>query len=176
MSRPPTMRVRFRGKSAALAICGLLATATTASATPTVQLHFFGVSASPLYTDGIRWAAVELTSDVTYLADGRAEKLDIYQPAARGGGARTAQTAAQPVGAATIDKGNIRIMLNELGTVTSLDTVTVLTQINGQLTDVGFNEGQIVKKGQKVTSSTCAVTKGPKLGSSTLEPGTLFKL
>ncbi len=66
-----------------------------------------------------------------------------------GGGTsgRGAQTPAQPVGAATIDKGDIRIILNELGTVTSLDTVTVLTQISGQLTDVGFKEGEVVKKG-----------------------------
>ena len=67
-----------------------------------------------------------------------------------GGGnapARSGQTPPQPVGAATIDQGNIRIVLNELGTVTSLDTVTVLTQISGQLTEVGFQEGQVVKKG-----------------------------
>lgn len=69
------------------------------------------------------------------------------QGAARGGPGRAAQTPPQPVGAATIDKGDIRIMLNELGTVTSLDTVTVLTQISGQLTDVGFKEGQVVRKG-----------------------------
>lgn len=61
--------------------------------------------------------------------------------------ARAGQSAAQPVGAATIGKGDIRIILNALGTVTSLDTVTVLTQINGQLIDVGFKEGQTVKKG-----------------------------
>jgi multidrug efflux system membrane fusion protein len=69
------------------------------------------------------------------------------QTAARGGQGRAGQTPPQPVGAATIDKGDIRIILNELGTVTSLDTVTVLTQISGQLTDVGFKEGQVVKKG-----------------------------
>jgi multidrug efflux system membrane fusion protein len=69
------------------------------------------------------------------------------QPAARGGAGRATQTPPQPVGAATIDKGDIRIILNELGTVTSLDTVTVQTQINGQLTEVGFKEGQVVKKG-----------------------------
>ena len=66
------------------------------------------------------------------------------QPASRGA---TAQAAPQPVGAATIDKGDIRIVLNELGTVTPLATVTVKTQINGQLVDVGFKEGQVVKKG-----------------------------
>jgi len=60
---------------------------------------------------------------------------------------RNAQGAPQPVGFATIDKGNIRIVLNELGTVTSLDTVTVYTQISGQLQEVGFKEGQVVKKG-----------------------------
>jgi len=70
------------------------------------------------------------------------------QPAAKGGTAgRTAQGAPQPVGFATIDKGDIRIILNELGTVTSLDTVTVISQINGQLQQLGFQEGQMVKKG-----------------------------
>jgi multidrug efflux system membrane fusion protein len=64
-----------------------------------------------------------------------------------GGAGKAGFTAAQPVGAAVIDKGDIRIILNELGTVTSLDTVTVLTQISGQLTEVGFQEGQVVKKG-----------------------------
>jgi len=67
--------------------------------------------------------------------------------AGRGGNGHGAQSAPQPVGAATIGRGDIRIILNELGTVTSLDTVTVLTQVNGQLIQVGFKEGQIVKKG-----------------------------
>ena len=69
------------------------------------------------------------------------------QPAGSSGAGRAAQTPPQPVGAATIDKGDIRIVLNELGTVTPLATVTVKTQINGQLIDVGFKEGQTVKKG-----------------------------
>jgi multidrug efflux system membrane fusion protein len=43
--------------------------------------------------------------------------------------------------------GNIRVIVNALGTVTPLATVTVQTQINGQLTDVGFTEGQLVNKG-----------------------------
>lgn len=69
------------------------------------------------------------------------------QEGARSDQGRAGQTPPQPVGAATIGTGNIRIVLNELGTVTSLDTVTVVTQISGQLTQIGFNEGQEVKKG-----------------------------
>ncbi len=62
-------------------------------------------------------------------------------------GGRFPQGALQTVGAATAALGDVRVILNELGTVTPLATVTVQTQINGQLTDVGFTEGQLVKKG-----------------------------
>jgi len=44
-------------------------------------------------------------------------------------------------------KGDIGINLNALGTVTSLATVTIRTQISGYLTRVDFKEGQDVKKG-----------------------------
>jgi membrane fusion protein, multidrug efflux system len=53
----------------------------------------------------------------------------------------------QPVGAATIAQGDIRVVVNALGTVTPIVTVTVQSQINGQLLEVGFTEGQLVKKG-----------------------------
>jgi multidrug efflux system membrane fusion protein len=62
-------------------------------------------------------------------------------------GGRFPQGALQTVGASTAALGDVRVILNELGTVTPLATVTVQTQINGQLTDVGFTEGQLVKKG-----------------------------
>jgi multidrug efflux system membrane fusion protein len=63
-----------------------------------------------------------------------------HQPAGR-------QIPPQPVGAATIGQGDIRVVVNALGTVTPIATVTVQTQINGQLLEVGFTEGQLVKKG-----------------------------
>ena len=63
------------------------------------------------------------------------------------GGQRGGDAAAQPVGIATIGRGDIQIVLNALGTVTPLATVTVRTQINGQLTAIGFTEGQIIQKG-----------------------------
>ena len=62
-------------------------------------------------------------------------------------GGRFPQGAPQTVAASTAALGDVRVILNELGTVTPLATVTVQTQINGQLTDVGFTEGQLVKKG-----------------------------
>ena len=47
----------------------------------------------------------------------------------------------------TVEKGDMPVMLDRLGTVTPLATVTVKTQINGQLIEVAFKEGQMVKKG-----------------------------
>src|SRR5262249_36184453 len=51
------------------------------------------------------------------------------------------QGAQQTVGAATAALGNVRVIVNALGTVTPLATVNVQTQINGQLNEVGFTEG-----------------------------------
>jgi multidrug efflux system membrane fusion protein len=66
-----------------------------------------------------------------------------------GGGAphRHAGTQAQRVGAAKITQADLPVILTGLGTVTPLATITVQTQINGQLMSVGFKEGQIVNKG-----------------------------
>jgi multidrug efflux system membrane fusion protein len=60
------------------------------------------------------------------------------------------QEPAVAVGAATIGTGNIDVTVNALGTVTPLATVTVQTQVNGRITEVGFTEGQIVKKGDSL--------------------------
>jgi len=65
----------------------------------------------------------------------------------QGGSGRGGKAPPQPVGVATTEKGDIRVILNELGTVTSLANVTVKTQLNGYLTEVAFKEGQMVNKG-----------------------------
>jgi multidrug efflux system membrane fusion protein len=64
---------------------------------------------------------------------------------ARGG--RFGQGQATPVGIAAAAKGDIPIVIKALGTVTPLATVTIKTQITGQLVEVHFTEGQAVKKG-----------------------------
>lgn len=69
-------------------------------------------------------------------------------PPARPAAGRFAAGAAVPVGVATAAKGEIPIVLRALGTVTPLQTVNVKTQITGQLTEVYFQEGQMVKKGE----------------------------
>ena len=50
------------------------------------------------------------------------------------------------IGSAAVEKGDIGVTLTELGTVTSLATVTIRTQIAGYLIHIDFTEGQDVKK------------------------------
>ncbi|WP_408583427.1 MdtA/MuxA family multidrug efflux RND transporter periplasmic adaptor subunit [Paraburkholderia tropica] len=54
---------------------------------------------------------------------------------------------AQSVGVATAATGDVPVRLSSLGTVTSLATVTVKSQISGYLQSIDFREGQHVKKG-----------------------------
>ncbi|MBN3812666.1 efflux RND transporter periplasmic adaptor subunit [Paraburkholderia sp. Ac-20347] len=56
--------------------------------------------------------------------------------------------AAQVVTVAPAALGAMPVTLNALGTVTPVATVTVLPQLSGYLTEVGYREGQDVVKGQ----------------------------
>jgi membrane fusion protein, multidrug efflux system len=53
----------------------------------------------------------------------------------------------QAVRVAPVTVGDMPLTLDELGTVTPFETVTIRTQIAGTLQKVGFTEGQIVKTG-----------------------------
>jgi multidrug efflux system membrane fusion protein len=64
------------------------------------------------------------------------------EQAGRGRNAGPMSIVPEPVG-----KGDIGININALGTVTSLATVTIRTQISGYLMKVNFTEGNEVKKG-----------------------------
>jgi len=52
------------------------------------------------------------------------------------------------VGVASVEKADIPIVLNALGTVTATATATVRPQVSGVLQQVNFQEGQMVKAGQ----------------------------
>jgi membrane fusion protein, multidrug efflux system len=56
-------------------------------------------------------------------------------------------TAPMAVVTAEAQQGDMPVTINGLGTVTSLAMVTVRTQINGQLIQIAFQEGQEVNKG-----------------------------
>lgn len=56
--------------------------------------------------------------------------------------------AVPSVGVAKAVAGDMPVVLDELGTVTPMATVTVLPQISGYLTEVAFTEGEYVTQGQ----------------------------
>ena len=68
-------------------------------------------------------------------------------PGASGGGGRKGRGGAI-VNAAKTEKGDMPVVVSALGTVTPSATVTVKSQISGQLMSVAFQEGQLVTKGQ----------------------------
>jgi multidrug efflux system membrane fusion protein len=55
---------------------------------------------------------------------------------------------AMPVGTAKVERGDIAMYLNALGTVTPRRNVTVSAQVSGQLLRVDFQEGQRVTPGE----------------------------
>ena len=55
--------------------------------------------------------------------------------------------AAMSVGASTAITGDMPVVLQGLGQVTPLATVTVQSQVNGQIVGIPFTEGQMVKRG-----------------------------
>jgi membrane fusion protein, multidrug efflux system len=69
------------------------------------------------------------------------------RPSPQGAAPRFAVSGPMPIRADTAQQGTVAITLDELGTVTPLATVTVRTQISGQLMSILFQEGQTVAKG-----------------------------
>jgi membrane fusion protein, multidrug efflux system len=64
--------------------------------------------------------------------------------------AEAAKRAAQvgtPITTATAQKGTIGVYLEAIGTVTPVFTDSITSQVNGQVVDVYFKEGQLVQKG-----------------------------
>ena len=71
-------------------------------------------------------------------------------PEPAGGGRNGRNAPPMSIVPETVAKGDINITLNALGTVTSLATVTVRSQISGYLIKIDFKEGDEVKKGDLI--------------------------
>ena len=63
----------------------------------------------------------------------------------RGAGGR-----AVPVAVARVERGEIDVLVDALGTVTALNTVTVKPRVDGLLQRIAFGEGQLVKAGELI--------------------------
>jgi membrane fusion protein, multidrug efflux system len=57
------------------------------------------------------------------------------------------QNRAVPVATATVSKGDVGIYQGGLGTVTPVATVTVTSRVQGQIMEIHYREGQMVRKG-----------------------------
>ena len=68
----------------------------------------------------------------------------------RHGGAGGEASGPQPVSVASARTGDMPVVLTELGTVTSLATITVQSQLAGYLLEVDFKEGQEVHRGDQL--------------------------
>jgi membrane fusion protein, multidrug efflux system len=97
----------------------------------------------PLPGSRLRWAAALLLALLVVIGAIWLISRGVKQPST----GRFTSAGPMPVGTAKVKQGDMPVTLSALGTVTPLATVTVKTQINGQLTQIAFKEGQTVTKG-----------------------------
>lgn len=69
-------------------------------------------------------------------------------PAPPAGGGRGAFGGAVTLTTATAQRGDIGVYLDAIGTVTPVYTASITSQVNGQIVDVHYKEGQLVRKGE----------------------------
>src|ERR1700691_3655242 len=93
-----------------------------------------------------RWRSIVAGAVVLLLIAGGAWWIE-SRPAVPPAGGRGGAGGPMSIVPASVTKGDLDIVLDALGTVTPLSTVTVRTQISGQLVNIDFREGQDVKKG-----------------------------
>lgn len=78
---------------------------------------------------------------------GRQTPTSIERLRAPGRGGRPGGEQPVPVTAAAVVRRDVRLTVDALGTVQALNSITVRTQLDGQLNEVVFREGQEVKRG-----------------------------
>ncbi len=127
--------------------------------TDTARAYEPGPTTAPVRTRRrfrpIRWlllllalAAVGAVAHRWYDARGqKSEQQAAGSGGGRHGGKRGGFDMPQAVGIAPVTTGDMPVVLQGLGTVTPLATVTVKSQISGYLMEVKFREGQMVKAG-----------------------------
>ena len=71
---------------------------------------------------------------------------------ASGGGSRARGAPPSTVGVAAARRADIPVVIEALGTVTSVASVTVTPQVSGVITQVLYKEGQMVNKGQALAT------------------------
>jgi membrane fusion protein, multidrug efflux system len=100
-----------------------------------------------------RWLGSLIAIASILLVAGLAWHLTHRPPAVPAGG-RPGGRGGPPstVGVATARHANIPVIVEALGTVTSIATVTVTPQVSGVITRVLYKEGQLVKKGEALAT------------------------
>ena len=73
---------------------------------------------------------------------------DIIKPRSQQAAAAKKPPQKVPVTVADVHLSDFPVYLNGLGTVQPYDTVTVRSRVDGQVTEVGFKQGQMIKEGQ----------------------------
>jgi membrane fusion protein, multidrug efflux system len=97
----------------------------------------------------VRWVILILAASVLVGAGGFFY-YSLAQTDSPGKGKPGAPGAMRPIPVVAVParEGNLNVYLNGLGSVTPLNTVTVKTRVDGQLMEVLYKEGQMVKEGQ----------------------------
>jgi membrane fusion protein, multidrug efflux system len=100
-------------------------------------------------TEARWWLWTISATVVAFVAVGSYAVLANVTRARAGGSGRTdPRSLSTPVAAAHARVGDMGVYLTGLGTVTALKTVTVRTQVDGQLMTVAFKEGQLVRESE----------------------------
>jgi multidrug efflux system membrane fusion protein len=101
-----------------------------------------GPGGSGAYRQSKRHPILVIALLVAVIVGGLLLVRDLFKPAAH-----PPAPAVIPVSVGMAKLGDINIYLDALGTVTPVYTVTVTSRVAGELTDVYYREGQMVRKG-----------------------------